>query len=316
MPTNVAGTGTVWNLPNYSGELFTASQINTPFLTMVGGLTGGGQQTANFEFPTYSDYDLPTAAQPAITETASLTAPAAEEIVRGQATNVTQIFQEKISISYAKQSNGGRLSGLNTEGQQNNAPTEKDFQIARKLEKLARDVNYTFINGVYQVATSAAVANKTRGILALAATVNTVAAIGAALDKAKIDALLLEMFQNGAKFQNIVLFCNGFQKQKISTVYGYAPQDRNVGGVNIKQIETDFGNIGIVLDRMVPADTIGLFEMSEISPVFQSVPSKGNFFYEELAKTGAAEEGQIFGQIGLAHGPAFLHGSITGLATA
>lgn len=316
MPTNVTGTGTVWNLPNYSGELFTASQINTPFLTMIGGLTGGGKMTDNFEFPTYSDYELPTAAQPAITEAQSLTAPTPEEIVRGQATNVTQIFHESISISYAKQSNGGRLSGVNTAGQQNNAPSELDFQIARKLEKIARDVNFTFLNGNYQKSTASNVANKTRGIFELAATVNTLAAAGAELDKAKIDALLLEMFTNGAKFENMVLFTNGFQKQRISNIYGYAPQDRNVGGVNIKQIETDFGNIGIVLDRMVPADTIGIFEMSEIAPVFQPVPGKGNFFYEELAKKGAAEEGQIFGQIGLAHGPAFLHGSITGLATA
>lgn len=314
MPTNVTGTGTVWNLPNYSGELFTASQINTPFLTMIGGLTGGGLQTQNFEFATYSDYDLPTAAQPAISESQSLTAPTAEEIVRGQATNVTQIFQEKISISYAKQSNGARLEGLNTAGQQNNAPSEKDFQIARKLEKIARDANYTFLNGIYQKSTSATVANKTRGIFELAASINTVAAAGAELTKAVIDSLLLEMFNNGAKFENMVLFTNGSQKQRISNIYGYAPQSRNVGGVNIQQIETDFGNIGIVLDRMVPADKIGLIEMAEVKPVFQPVPGKGNFFYEELAKTGAAEEGQIFGQLGLSHGPAFLHGSVTGLA--
>ncbi|MEN2765827.1 SU10 major capsid protein [Ornithinibacillus xuwenensis] len=314
MPTNVTGTGTTWNLPNYSGELFTASQINTPFLTMIGGLTNGGKQTANFEFPTYSDYDLPAAEQPAITEQQSLTAPQAEEITRGQATNVTQIFHEKISISYVKQANGGRLEGVNTAGQQNNVPSEKDFQIARKLEKVARDVNHTFLNGTFQKATAANVANKTRGMFELAATINTLAAAGANLSKALIDQLLLEMFNNGAKFENMVLFTNGSQKQRISSVYGYAPQDRNVGGVNIQQIETDFGNIGIVLDRMVPASSIGLFEMSEIAPVLQPVPGKGNFFYEELAKTGAAEEGQLFGQIGLAHGHASLHGSITGLA--
>lgn len=314
MPTNVTGTGTTWNLPNYSGELFTASQINTPFLTMIGGLTNGGASTSNFEFPTYSDYDLPAASQPAISENASLTAPQAEEVTRGQASNVTQIFQEAISISYHKQSNSGRLEGINTAGQQNNAPSERDFQIARKLEKVARDVNYTFINGVYQKATDATVANKTRGMFELASSVNTVDAAAAQLDKALIDGLLLEMFSNGAKFENMVLFTNGSQKQRISNIYGYAPQDRNVGGVNIQQIETDFGNIGIVLDRMVPNNQIGLFEMSEIAPVFQPVPGKGNFFYEELAKTGAAEEGQLYGQIGLAHGPAWLHGSITNLA--
>ena len=88
---NTTGTGTIWNLPNYAGELFTADALNTPILTAIGGLTGG-VQTENFEFPTDSQYSLPEAAQPSITETASLTAPAAQEIVRAQNTNVTQIF--------------------------------------------------------------------------------------------------------------------------------------------------------------------------------------------------------------------------------
>lgn len=315
MPDNITGTGTVWNLPNYSGELFTASQINTPFLTMIGGMTGGGLQTSNFEFPTYSDYDLPDAEQPEITEQQSLTAPEAKEIVRGQATNVTQIFHEAISLSYHKQSNGGRLEGVNTAGQQNNAPSERDFQIARKLEKVARDVNFTFLNGQFSKATASNEANKTRGIFENASSINTMAASDAQLTKQMMNEILLEMFNNGAKFQDMVLFTSGHQKQVISDIYGYAPTDRNLGGVNIKQIETDFGNIGIVLDRMVKSDSIGLFEMSEIAPVFQPVPDKGNFFYEELAKKGAAEEGQMYGQIGLAHGPAYLHGSITGLAT-
>jgi hypothetical protein len=38
-------------------------------------------------------------------------------------------------------------------------------------------------------------------------------------------------------------------------------------------------------------------------------------FYEPIAKLGAGEQGQIFGQIGLDHGPGIMHGSITGLAT-
>ena len=40
---NVAA-GTIWNLPNYTGELFTSDLINTPFLSAIGGLTGGMQQ--------------------------------------------------------------------------------------------------------------------------------------------------------------------------------------------------------------------------------------------------------------------------------
>ncbi|HEY3374660.1 MAG TPA: DUF5309 family protein [Candidatus Aquicultor sp.] len=314
MPINISAPSTVWNNVNYAGELFTADETNTPFLSMIGGLTGGGLETHNFEFPTDSQYDFPTAAQPAITETASLTAPTAISFLRNQSKNVTQIFHEKVSISYARLSNQSRMSGINTVEQENNVPNEKDFQIARALEHIARDAEYTCLNGAYQIATSAAVANKTRGLIELC-TVNTVNASSATLTKALMDSLLLVMYTNGAIFKNCVIWCNGFQKQKISDVYGYAPDHRTIGGVNIQTIETDFGPLGIKLNRFMPAGTVLVAEMSVCTPVFQPVPDKGNFFYEELSKSGAAEEGQIFGQFGLAHGPAYLHGSLTSLAT-
>jgi hypothetical protein len=310
---NVAGQGTIWNLPNYAGELFTADAINTPFLNMIGGISGG-KQTDNFEFPIASTYAMPAAAQPAITETASLTAPAAVGYVRDQITNVAQIYQEKVSISYSKMSNGGRMSGLNTAGQEDNVPSEKDFQIARALEKIARDVEYTCLNGVYQLSTSAAVANKSRGLIPLCATGNTVAGAAAQLTKAMMQSLLKTMFTNGAVFKDMVIWVNAFQKQMLSSLYGYAPTDRLVGGVNIKQIETDFGTLGIMLNRFMPADTVLVADMAGVEPVFQPVPEKGNFFYETLAKTGASEDGQIYGQFGLDHGVVTLHGTITGLA--
>ena len=281
---NVSGTGTVWNLPNYAGDLFTADSTNTPILSAIGGLTGG-VQTENFEFPTDSQYSLPEAAQPAISETASLTAPAAEEIVRGQNTNVTQIFHEKVSISYVKESNRGRMSGLNTAGQQNNVQTtEKDWQIARKLEKIARDVEYTIINGVYQKATDAGTANKTRGLIALCSEEGNTKIDGksAALTKALMQQLFKAMYDSGAIFSNMVLYVGSTQKQIITDIYSYAPTDRNVGGTNIKQIETDFGNIGIALDRFMPQTAVLAAELSVLAPVFQPVPEKGNFFYEEL----------------------------------
>lgn len=311
---NVSGQGTTWNLPNYAGDLFTADAINTPILSAIGGLTGG-RQTENFEFATDSQYSLPAATQPSISETASLTAPAAVGIVRGQNTNVTQVFHEKVSISYVKESNGGRMSGLNTAGQQNNVASEKDFQIACALQKIARDIEHTIINGSYQKATSAAVANQTRGMLELCSTATTLGASSAAISKALINSLLKEMYNNGAVFSNLVIYTGAHQKVGITDVYSYAPMDRNIGGTNIKQIETDFGNIGIVLNRFMPADTLLFAELSVMAPVFQPVPGKGNFFYEELAKAGASEDGQIFGQFGLDHGPAFMHGTITGLAT-
>jgi len=307
-------SGTVWALPNYDGELFTSAQLETPLLSIIGGLNGG-LQTDNFEFATSSLYDLPAAAQPAITETASETAPTATQVTRDQNKNVTQIFHEAINITYAKLSNAGRLSGINTVGNTNNVTNERDWQIARKLEKLARDINFTLYNGAYQISTSAAVANKMRGMFPLCAAKTTLNASGAALSKPLLQQIFLDMFNAGAIFSNLIIFCGGFQKQKISEIYTVLPDSRSVGGQNIQQIVTDFGNIGIQVDKMVPTANLGLFEVSVMAPVFQPTPEKGNFFYEPLAKTGAAEKGQLFGQIGLDYGPDFLHGSVTNLKT-
>ena len=51
-----------------------------------------------------------------------------------------------------------------------------------------------------------------------------------------------------------------------------------------------------------------------MAPVEQLVPGKGNFFLEELAKTGASTKKQIFGQIGLDHGPEWYSAKITHLS--
>ena len=317
MSTVVTGLGTTWNLPNYAGELFTADPTQTPLLSMIGGLTGG-KQTKNFEFPTAVLFDYPDAKQPEITEEASAKAPTASAIARKQESNVIQIHQEVIDLTYFKQSNSGRFSGINGSNQ-TNPIDEKAWQIQQKLIKIARDVEFSFINGKYQKATAANVANKTRGMLELAATVSTVDASSGKLTTNMIKALMLEMADNGAYFNNMVLFAGAKQKQKITDLYekqlGYnqgAP--RNIGGMNITEIETDFCKLGIVWDRFMPDDSILIADVAHIAPMFQEVEGKGVLFEEELAKIGASDRIQIYGQIGLAHGPAFLHGSITNLA--
>lgn len=313
--------GTIWSLPNFSSELFTADAINTPFLTMIGGLTGGGMMTDNFQFPTSSEYAFPAAAQPAISENVSLVAPAVvlpqvppvqnQHVVRNQVTNVTQIFQESINLSYVKLSNGGRMQGVNTAGQANNAPDELAFQQARKLEKIARDAEFTFIQGVFALAANQAQANRTRGMMA-AATLggNVINGGGGQLTRAMMQQLFLAMFNAGATFSNLVLYVPGALKQRLTDIYAFAPMDRNVGGVNIQQIETDFGLVGIVVSRFAAANTVLAIEMSVCQPVFQPVPGKGILFYEALSKVGAAESGMLFGQIGLGHGSVWMHGLV------
>lgn len=317
---NVSAAATVWNCPNYTGELYLIGANKTPFLNMIGGLSGGRVRTvADFQFPLAQPWALESPSQPNISETASLTAPTALTYVRGQDVNTVQIWQRRVSVSYAKQSVTGQITADATTGlvdgnDMQPVQNEKDFQINAHMRQIAVDVDYTFLNGAYVQTTAANVAARTRGIIT-GATTNTVAAGGSALDKTLIDTLLRTMATNGSEFLNPVIFCGAYQKQRFSAVYGYAPEDRNVGGVNIKQIETDFAILGIIWAPNVPAGTVLVADVAFCSPVFLPVPDKGVLFYEELSKTGASEDGQIYGQVGLDYGPEEMHGTITGLAT-
>jgi hypothetical protein len=296
---------------NYIGQLFLIGANQTPFLNMIGGLNTG-KVSKSFLFPVAQPYSLASASQPAITEADSVSSNTATTIVRGQDSNTVQIFQETVEVSHAKQSATGEIAGLSITGEQV-VQDEFEFQKQAQLRQIAIDLEFSMLQGTYQAGSTAATAAKMRG-LKNAITTNTVAGGSAALSKAMIDEVLREMAASGALFDNVVLFANAFQKQEITDIYAYAPTDRNVGGVNIKQIETDFGVIGVAFDPQMPTDEIYFVEMTVCSPVF--VPYKGAMMtFEDLAQVAASVKGQWYAQIGLDYGPEEYHGSITGLAT-
>lgn len=307
----VSGQATTFDLLNYVGELFHVTPSETPFLSMTGGLTGG-LRTASPQFTWQTD-DNAAAAQPAILEGASVTA---GERSRTEVVNVVQIHQEAIEITYRKLAATGQLGGESILGNQP-VTNEATRQRMLKLKKIGRDVEFSFLQGTYQKPTDNTTAYKTRGLSA-AITTNTTAASSATLDKSLVDTMLLDMFNSGAPFDMPVFIANGFQKQKLSEIYGYAPESRNVGGLNILQIETDFGAVGVVLDRHQPADELACVEVSVCAPVIladNTGEAPPPFSFEPLGKDASSIKEQCYGEIGLHYGPELWHGNITGLAT-
>lgn len=310
---------------NYRGELFLIGAYQTPFLTMMGGL-GAGKRSNSFIFPLAQPWSLDSASQDVQSETVSAAAGTATTITRGQDTNTVQIMKKDVAVTFAKQSQYGAMSGINT-NDENPVTDELTFQKSGQLRQMAIDVEYSFLQGTYQAATDSTTEAKTRGIIT-GTTTNAVSSGGATLGKSLIDELVREMATNGAQWSNPVMLVNAFQKQKISDVYGYAPTDRNVGGLDIRQIETDFARIGVVYDPYMPTDTVLIADMSYCSPVFVPVrfsPSEQNFvtdmaagsdvLYVPTAITSAKVGGFFYAQIGIDYGAEEYHGKITGLAT-
>ena len=318
---NVSGQGTLWNLPNFAGQLFTPSHIKTPFLDMIT-QTGTVNQP---EFAMSSNYDQEAASQPAITETASLTAATATGFVRTNEKNVAQIFQEQISVSYAKLSAKDRIKRVEVstsgfaydEAGANPVQDELAFQTQANINQIKMDLEYSALNGTYQLGTGAGVAFKMRGIIT-GSTTNTVAAGSVDITRTIMDSLFKEMADNGAFSREGVftIFCDSWNKQQLTNAYDFVPMDRELGGSNIQRIMTDFGDMNIIYVPRVPATTILVANMSEISLVFQPVANKpaGDdlLILEMLAKTGASENWQLFGQMGIDYGSSVFHGTVTG----
>jgi len=399
----ITGIGTTFNLPNYHGELFALTPADTPLLSAIGGLTGGGA-TSGVEFE-WQTYDLGDPSQD--TKVEGATAPTAGARVRANVRNVAQIHQEKVSVSYTKQATAGMASTptsapfRGTDGS-NPVANELDWQIARALEKVARDVNWSFINGRYANPTSNATPRKTRGLLQAVTTnltdkgtnvhtgassaTDTITPTSAhslvagdkvvftstgdatgivagrvyfvqsvsttvsfkvtatsggsaitlgtstanidvhslttsALDVDSINTAVQGVFDNGGLTGgNATFLVNSTQKVAITAAYAAAYgkanpliNGSNVGGVSVDQVETDFGRFNIMLDRSVPKDTIAIVTLPQLRPVFLNTPGKGVFFEEPLAKTGASDDVQIYGEIGLEYGSELAHGVLRGL---
>ena len=169
----ITGVGTTYNLPNYVGELFAASPEDTPVLSAIGGLTGG-ESVASTIF-TWQGYDLRDA-DAGRQRLEGADAPTAEGRARFQASNVLEIHQEQVAVTYTKQgatrqvSTGGAASiQLGTQP----VADELAFQLSNEFKQIARDVEKTFITGTYQLPADATTPRKTRGLIA-AITTNVV----------------------------------------------------------------------------------------------------------------------------------------------
>ena len=313
MPANVAMS---FGTPNFSGMLFRKGVEETPFSTIIG---ANPTITNHVEFVTGQYYEALQGSQPNISEQASLTAPDATVYTRAQLTNVTQIFQNAVYVSYAKESNMGTLSGVNISGQTANPNSELSFQVMRAMAKIAQDIEYTFINGEYNKATTDSEVNKTRGILT-AITTNVINAGGANLSRDLISHALVAISSNGGDISNMIVGIPAVHMAQLDYESRHnglteVPRDRDINGIRVTQVLTPFGLVNVVIMSTIPVGTALVFNPKVMRPVGQPVPNKGNFFLEELAKTGAGTKYQIFGQIGLDHGPEWLSAKITGLST-
>ncbi|MBA9003739.1 SU10 major capsid protein [Thermomonospora cellulosilytica] len=398
----ITGQATTFGLPNFVGELFAVTPTDTPFLSAIGGLTGG--EAANATLFEWQGYDLRDASA-SRQRVEGANAPAAEARVRFNVTNVVEIHQEAIEVTYTKMAAVGQYASTgsanpNAVGLAGSNPVvnELDWQIDQALKQIARDVEKSFITGKFANPGTNASPRKTRGIMEATvtnvsdkgtlkgtATIEaddenfTIAAHGmtngtavtvrnltggadgvleenriyyvrdsaantfrlalkpggaaitfstdggadvytlTALTEAMVLDLLQDVWDAGGiqESDTAAVMVNGTLKRALTKIFitdkGFQEQSRDIAGVHVMTIETDFGRLNVMLNRHMPSAALQVVSLEECAPRFLPIPDKGFLFVEELGREGSAERRQIYGEIGLKYGNEKAHGKLLGV---
>jgi hypothetical protein len=307
-----SATAQSYNDTNVIGQVLQigATKNTGAFLAAIGGLNGA-RRVKSQTYDMSATFSLDTAAQNVISETTSLSAGTAKFAAKTPVLNYTQIMKKDIIVSDLREAAIDQVVSTTFLG---NAPqvSEFDTQAALMMEQFNADWEFSCLQGT-QVARSAVGTNVATGGItdsAIGITTNTVNASSAALDSDMLAQLLVKMAESGAPMRNIVLVGKPTYIDQLGTLYGFAPQDRNVGGVQLKQIFTTFGPVSLIWTNAAPANTLLACDMSYIRPVV--LPHKGgvDILMKEFADGSSAQKGYIEGYVGVDFGHESYHGKI------
>jgi len=169
--------------------------------------------------------------------------------------------------------------------------SEYTYQLTKSMKEIARDMEYSIINGTGNSG-AAATAREITGLPAFITTNTSTAGTARALTETIYNDMLQTIFDAGGNPDTT--YANGFQKRQISSFT--ASQTRNIQASDKKLIasvdvyESDFGLQRIILDRYATADEIFLIEKAKWCIAILS-PVKAT----ELARTGSAKKGMLEG---------------------
>lgn len=227
--------------------------------------------------------------------------------------NMTQIQKKSLIVSGTqdKVKKAGRTS-------------EVDYQTAKKMKELAKDIEYAFLQGV-RADGSASVARGMRGALnwtttnldkAAAATLNADGTVTGGTARALTESIFTGVLQDvwNAGGDPDIIYCNGFQKRAISGFagtgnYRTAVEDSKMNAT-VDVYVSDFGTHAIKPHRLMPTDVVFVcdharWKKATLRPTFK----------EPLAKSGDSTKYHIICEHTLEANAEAASGRITSLTT-
>lgn len=262
-----------------STEVIQVTAVSTDTLTVV---RGYGSTSAEDHGATTS-HTLQIIAHPA-QEGADM--PADESKARTKVSNYTQIFQKGINVSYTMRS-----------VLQAGVADEYTFQVARRLMEVMRELDSSLVLGISSASQgSDSVYRSMGGIIEFASQAGgNTTTTSEALTLSVVNDMCKQIWDDGG-YPNFILV-GGKQKRAISAFDQSARRssyDGTVAGYVVDKVVSDLGFVlDVIVDPWVPDDVcvIGDLNKVKVMPLRNS-----SMRAEDLAKTGSAYKGQIYGE--------------------
>lgn len=261
-----------------STEVMQVTGIATDTLTVV---RGYGSTSAEDHGVT-TNHTLQIIAHPA---QEGQDAPADESKVRTKKTNYTQIFQRGIQVSHTMRS-----------VLQAGVADEYTFQVARRLMEVMRELDSSLVAGIKSPDVGSDSAYRSMGgIIEFVSAGGNTNTTSEALTLSVVNDMCKQIWDDGGT-PNFILV-GGKQKRAISAFDQSARRsayDATVAGYVVDKVITDLGFVlDVIVDPWVPDDVavVGDLNKVRVMPLRNSAMRA-----EDLAKTGSAFKGQIYGE--------------------
>ncbi len=215
-------------------------------------------------------------------------------------TNYTQIFQKSVEVARTKQKMA-----------QYGISDPMGREVDKAMDELMIMLNKLPYFGKRN--TGSATEGRAAGGFRQFITNNSTNLSSAALTRDHIDDLLQAIFDDGGDPD--LILCGAFSQRKINAFYeGFITTERSeaLGGNMITKLMNPISgrNLDVVVDRSCPTDEMWILESDKIA-YYPFDP----FFYEDLAKVGDADVGQVVGEYGFVCQADKHHGFLYGIST-
>lgn len=264
-----------------AAEIGLVAPTDTPLYSLL--LAKGQVDQATAPVVVWREKTLDTTSDVSVAEGAN---PVFYQSNRAEISNYCEIFLKGVEISGSAQAS--TIAGI---------PDLMASEVADRLAEMKVAIEKALINGVKNDGSQTPFIRRMGGLISFVPAENKVS--GTSLDEANFKATVKKLWENGLGINEYVALVNADLKEAIDAIYDakyqyIAPMQDQYFGLVVRRVQTNYGNVNVILNRHMPTDKMVVFD-----PAYLRIANLREPVFEPLAKTGDSVKGQVVAELTL-----------------